>query len=689
MLSVLQSSYSRDVAVSSSLGTESKRSKYRLLGLVGQGQFGRVYCAVHRKTGKLVALKDLDRQRFPTHKFLRELRFLLSLQHPNIVTCQALEQTPTGRYLVMDYCEGGTLRNLMTEDQHLQVSQSLKLVADILAGLEHAHQQGIVHCDIKPENILLNVSPGGWTARISDFGIARLCQESNHSELGNTGSPAYMAPERFYGQHSPTSDLYSVGILLFELFAGHRPFSGTPSDLMSAHLNCPVQLPDSIPAVWQPFVLKSLQKLSARRFRSAGEMLAALQKIAIQAESGAWSGLTTHTEQRPLLTATVPLSPKPLPSCRQEDLQQPIAALAGLQAAQVLRDGENGYEQDKLAKSVVTVSHASGLAGQQVSIQADPPLQVYRASANRVTVQICTAEPVPSPTSVSERWQCAVQEVVPDATSIRSLLPRPQGCFAVTQQSLHLISVPYHPEPPRKASRCLVNLSANDLVAIDPQGQWLAAFRTSSSKIGYLAVQRLAAFAAPHKAATQVFPVDLSLLPAQPFHLLVLDSRHIALLMHMNRASVLQHEPTPESMTSTLVKIFTRRGTVVGSLYLPLHIERVALTAVPYQLLAVECNHPESVVLVDLKPYRLSRIGVALNPKFLVATEWGYIFANSQGLIVFVDQEGRHLGQMQAAHEITAMTALSFHQLLVATWTGQQGYLHWVDLREAGLDLLF
>ena len=88
-----------------------KRSKYRLLGLVGQGQFGRVFCASHRKTGRLVALKELDHQRFPTHKFLRELRFLLSLQHANIVTCHALEHTRRGRYLVMDYCEGGMLRS--------------------------------------------------------------------------------------------------------------------------------------------------------------------------------------------------------------------------------------------------------------------------------------------------------------------------------------------------------------------------------------------------------------------------------------------------------------------------------------------------------------------------------------------------------------------------------------------------
>ncbi|MDX2097382.1 MAG: serine/threonine-protein kinase, partial [Leptolyngbyaceae cyanobacterium bins.59] len=198
------------------MAIELKRSKYRLLGLVGQGQFGRVFCAVHRKTGHLVALKDLDQKRFPTHKFLRELRFLLSLRHRNIVNCQALEHTRTGRYLVMDYCEGGTLRGLMEGEGCVDVAQSLKLTGDILAGLAHAHSRGIVHCDIKPENILLSFQEQQWVGQISDFGIARLSQEMAE-DAGNTGSPAYMAPERFYGQYSPASDLYAVGVMLFEL----------------------------------------------------------------------------------------------------------------------------------------------------------------------------------------------------------------------------------------------------------------------------------------------------------------------------------------------------------------------------------------------------------------------------------------------------------------------------------------
>ncbi|MEP0979757.1 serine/threonine-protein kinase [Leptolyngbya sp. FACHB-17] len=137
-----------------------KPFKYRILGLVGRGQFGRVYCALHRQTGEFVALKALDRT-LSTHQFLRELRFLVALEHPNIVTCRAIEHLHGRRYLVLDYCEGGTLRQFMENHQQLHPALSVKLVCDVLTGLEYAHDRGVIHCDIKPENILLGLSPEG------------------------------------------------------------------------------------------------------------------------------------------------------------------------------------------------------------------------------------------------------------------------------------------------------------------------------------------------------------------------------------------------------------------------------------------------------------------------------------------------------------------------------------------------
>lgn len=260
-------------------------SNYKILKQVGQGQFGRVFCAMDRQNGRLFALKELDYKRSSTRKLLRELHFLASLQHPNIVTFQGLEHTESGRYIVMDYCEGGTLRELMQSEIQLTIPQSLKLIADVLAGLEYIHSHNIIHCDLKPENILLSRASTGWIARISDFGIARFDGKHCLDSSGSTGSPAYMAPERFYGRYSPSSDLYAVGVLLFELMDGSRPFSGLPKELMSAHLNQPVKLPNDIPLLVRSIISTALQKLPARRFTSATEMFKSI-RLATDVEEG-------------------------------------------------------------------------------------------------------------------------------------------------------------------------------------------------------------------------------------------------------------------------------------------------------------------------------------------------------------------------------------------------------------------
>lgn len=253
-----------------------RSANYRLLGLVGQGQFGQVYCAIHRKTGRLVALKNLNRDRFPTHQFLRELRFLLSLNHPHIANCLALEQSANGRQLVLDYCEGGTLRDLLEQETQLTLSEILTLMTEVLEALEHAQRAKIVHCDIKPENILLTLTPDGWQAKVSDFGIARLSQEFQGDRSGATGSPAYMAPERFYHQYSVSSDLYAIGVVLYELLLGDRPFSGNYDQLMVAHLNHAVKIPETLPTGVRSLLGKSMEKLMARRFHSAAAMKSAI-----------------------------------------------------------------------------------------------------------------------------------------------------------------------------------------------------------------------------------------------------------------------------------------------------------------------------------------------------------------------------------------------------------------------------
>jgi serine/threonine-protein kinase len=252
---------------------------YEIIKLIGQGQFGRVFAARHLKTGSLVALKELAIETLSTASFLREFSSLVTLSHPNIVNCQALEYSKKFRYLVMDYYEEGTLRDYLERVKKISLEQSLKIVRDILSGLDYAHSRQIIHCDLKPENILLESDRDNITASIADFGIAKLIPANKELFAADVGSPAYMAPERFYGNYSYASDLYAVGIMLYELVVGERPFSGLPGKLMFAHINQQVIIPDFLPEALKVIIRQALQKLPLRRFASARDMLVAINSL--------------------------------------------------------------------------------------------------------------------------------------------------------------------------------------------------------------------------------------------------------------------------------------------------------------------------------------------------------------------------------------------------------------------------
>jgi serine/threonine protein kinase len=263
------------------------RSKYHVLGSIGRGQFGRVLCAIRHSTGQLLALKELDPERFATAKFLRELRFLVALHHPNVISWQGYDHFQEGRYLAMDYCEGGNLRQLLEQYEQsslgrLPIELSLNIMTDVMKGLAHIHDRSIIHADLKPENILLSLSPAGWQAKISDFGIACSSHENTGAIDSMNGSPAYMAPERFANEISGSADIYSAGVILYELLLGERPFSGSLQTLMRAHLSHPLHLPSTLPPMLRTILQRALSKSTEHRFANAEAMGLALQQAQAQ-----------------------------------------------------------------------------------------------------------------------------------------------------------------------------------------------------------------------------------------------------------------------------------------------------------------------------------------------------------------------------------------------------------------------
>ncbi|MEY2978665.1 MAG: serine/threonine-protein kinase [Prochlorotrichaceae cyanobacterium] len=588
------------------------RSNYRLLGLIGQGQFGKVYCAIHRKSGKLVALKSLDRYRLSTQQFLRELRFLLSLRHPNIVSCQALEHTARGRYLVMDYCPGGTFRDLLEEEQCIvQWSHGIQLLGEVLKGLAHAHAQKIIHCDIKPENILLDPTPKGWVARISDFGIAHVIQEEGS---GDSGSPAYMAPERFYGQYHLSSDLYAVGIMLFELLVGERPFSGTPSELRIAHLNQPPHIPEFVPPELAQVLQKSLKKLPGQRFQSAqtmGDALAAAAKsLGFDEEGEAASKSLSSYFQKP--DAIPPL----------ESLPEPIA----------------------------TLKFPSQLTGLLISPLDPEGLEVYGASGQTLFHQSYIGE------SIRERQNLVLSE------SPTQIAGTAGGVLVSTHQGLY-----WWTGKTQGAEKLGQWKNRGDRhLYLNPEQRWFMVGIPGSEHQLYIGSLNSSRRPKMLRSLTPTGQYDRAFL---------LDTVGRGILMGDREGY-------------TWIQGINRRSQILGELQVPVRLRSCQLTCKPYRIAGFEADSPH-LIFLDLKPYRLRRFYLPIQPTAMTSFSWGYALSG-EGIIVMLDTEGRLVGQFRDEGDPPrALRSLRDHQLVIWRETPAETIVKVWDVHTLNLDMIF
>ena len=577
-----------------------QRSNYRLLGLVGNGQFGRVYCGIHRKTGQLVAIKYLHRHSLPTHAFLRELHCLMSLAHSNIVACHAVEHADDGRRLVLEYCAGGTLRSHMLSP--LSLADILDLISDVLCGLAHAHQQGIVHCDIKPENILLSYSDGRWRAKISDFGIAKLVQDQpNPKGLGQTGSPAYMAPERFYCQYSPAADVYAVGITLFELLLGKRPFTGTPTALQSAHLN---QLPktEHLLEPLKPLIAKALEKLPARRYASATEMLAELRALS------------------------------PLSIDRSLILNEPQIAYSP-------------YTKDPFHQLAKSVKHLKELPSSSVDETASIPPTLLACGNQLALLQ-------------QQSLNCSQQ--VLDGP-VQGLYPSKTGLIVSTEHTLWRGSKPELLTP-------LITWQTPSMVASAPHQRWGV---TVTPQIKQMTIVQLSTQGSSFIKRPLCPDIYID-------QVLAVDGGHLVIVGHADK-------------TGTQLQLWNRRGMYLTSLNLGISLGQLTYMRQPHQWMAIDAHAPQTVIFLTLKPLRINRMRLDIRPTLMLDLPWGYLFGNAEGRILLLDRDLYPIGGIQGPVGATAITPLSAHELLVATWQNESGSgaLHYLNLHEFDLDMIF
>ncbi len=286
---------------------------YRVLEQIGRGGMATVYKAYHPATDRAVAIKVLPEQLADDPNFLarfeREARVVASLQHVHILPVFDYGQERGVTYLVMPYITGGTLKEYL-QDHSLTLDEIVRLFSQIAEAVDYAHRRGVIHRDLKPGNVLLDESSN---ALLSDFGLTRMAQSSSSlTGTGVIGTPAYMSPEQ--GQGLPTdtrSDIYSLGIMLYEFIVGDVPFSAdTPVAIIFKHISQPLPLPRTsrpdTPDVVEAVILRALAKSPEDRFQSAADMAKALQEAVIIARTDTDATEAAIDHRTPIWSDTKP-----------------------------------------------------------------------------------------------------------------------------------------------------------------------------------------------------------------------------------------------------------------------------------------------------------------------------------------------------------------------------------------------
>jgi serine/threonine protein kinase/Tfp pilus assembly protein PilF len=280
---------------------------YKILEVIGEGGMGVVYKAQDMRLDRPVALKflppDLTRNAEARERFIHEAKAASALQHNNICTIHDIDETPDGHlFIVMDCYDGKTLSK-MIERGALPVARALDLATQIAEGLQKAHEQGIVHRDIKTGNIVVT---NGGIAKILDFGLAKLTRQTLLSKSGSiVGTVAYMSPEQAQGKNvDHRTDIWSLGVVLYEMLAGERPFrseyeQGLIYQILMEEPETITSVRRDVPPALESIVTKSIRKDQSERYQHLAEMLIDLRSLNDQIRTDASSRLMPREKAQP------------------------------------------------------------------------------------------------------------------------------------------------------------------------------------------------------------------------------------------------------------------------------------------------------------------------------------------------------------------------------------------------------
>ncbi len=319
----------------------SQLGRYNIIGELGQGAMGTVYKAVDPLIDRVVAIKTinlslaLDEKDEYESRFYQEAKAAGRLSHPNIVTIYDVGRSGEIAYIAMEFLQGRELREILNDGKGMPVEKVINIVAQVAQGLAYAHEYGIVHRDIKPSNIMI-VRDGH--VKITDFGIARMASAAVRTQTGMVlGSPKYMSPEQVVGKLTDQrSDIFSLGVMLFEMLTGQAPFAGeNVNAIMYQTLNSvpppPSTLSPNVPEMLNFIVAKALAKKLDHRYQDAKEFAGDLYSCRDRLPRP-----TQAQEESKLQVAPTTSRPAPSPVSKHidtsDDESKPVATL-GLSSA--------------------------------------------------------------------------------------------------------------------------------------------------------------------------------------------------------------------------------------------------------------------------------------------------------------------------------------------------------------------
>ncbi len=413
---------------------------YEVIRELGHGGMGQVYLVRNVISDRIEAMKvllpDLAQQGDLANRFMREIKVLASLEHPNIAQLRTAFTAQNQLVMIMEYVEGDTLAQRL-ESGAFSTPDTLNYISQVLSALSYAHGKGIIHRDIKPSNMMLTPQS---VIKLMDFGIARQTADLGMTATGTTmGSLDYMSPEQVKAETTDArSDLYSVGVSMYEMVTGHRMFSATSSfSVMEAHVKeiprAPIEVQPSMPKALSDIIMMAVAKDPAQRFQTADAFRNALSQVDRTAAVGAAAAavapsLETTTTLPRSTPAPVAAPPAPAPT--------PIPVAATPTPTPVPPPARGGRHVGWIVVAAIVVLVAL-FGGTQVfrSRRQNAAVESSMPTSTTTTAPAQPAEPAPQPTPSPSSQPATTTSSTPETPApAADATPAPRSPVSVRQQ---------------------------------------------------------------------------------------------------------------------------------------------------------------------------------------------------------------------------------------------------------------